>query len=144
MWFGKFLNTIREVIHLDPLSGINQEALSRLNPKKIYVENVRSILGISHKRAKSLCETAVRRGVFARGIEVLCPDSTVATSSDRESSLPTTVICLIAEGGNYEEREFSTISLDKITFYRLSDSTAYSAKRGAIENFDSAPASSDG
>jgi hypothetical protein len=122
MWFEKFLNTIREILHLDPLSGIDQEALSKLNPKKIYIENVRSILGVSHKHAKSLCEAAVRRGVFTRGIEVLCPDSTVVTSSDRESSLPATVICLIDESGNYEEREFSTSSLDKITFYRLDDS----------------------
>ncbi len=126
MWFEKFLNTIREVLHLDPLSGINQEALRRLNPKKIYVENVRSILGISHKRAESLCETAVRRGVFTRGVEVFCPDGTVVTSADRESGLPDNVTCWIDEDGNYEEREVSTNSLDKITFYRLNDSTTSS------------------
>lgn len=126
MWFEKFLNAIRDVLHLDPLSGINQEALSKLNPKKIYVENVRSILGISHKHAESLCEAAVRRGVFARGVEVFSPDGTVVTSADRESGLPDIVTCRIDEGGNYEEREIPTKSLDKITFYRLDDSTTSS------------------
>lgn len=124
MWFEKFLNTISEVLHLDPLSGIDQEALRGLNPNKIYVENVRSLLGVSHGRAEGLCEAAVRRGIFTRGIEVLCHDGTVAASAGCESDLPDIITCWINEGGDHEEREFSTSALDKITFYRFRGSSA--------------------
>jgi hypothetical protein len=118
--YKKFFRTISNLIPGDPLTG-KEESLSRLNPNKIYVENVRSLLDVSHQRAVSFCEIAVRQGWFSRHVEVLCPDGSVVTSAINETELPKTVRCWKEENGNLEEVELDTDSLQKVTFYRLSD-----------------------
>ncbi len=120
MWLAKFLDITSNLLQPDPIAGI-EEALARLNPDKIYVENVRSVLGISHKRAVGVCETAVRHGLFKRGVEVLCPDGSVGVSASREEDLPSSVNCWTQEVGGYEEKTFPTDTLQKITFYQLDD-----------------------
>ena len=123
MWLEKFLKTISQLIPINPLSGIG-DALARLNPDKIYVENVRSVLKTSHARALKICETAVRQGFFSRGVEVLCPNGRVAASADIEANLPPTVFCWQEEDGHYEEIELPTSELQKLTFYRLNEREA--------------------
>lgn len=102
MWLSEFWQRIREL--LPP--GIPESAaaeLAALNPDRIYLENVRSILGVSSARAKNVCDTAVRRGVFIRRFQVLCPDGTVAITADRESDLPQVVRCW------HDEEEFEMV-----------------------------------
>src|SRR5687768_6484498 len=123
MWLTRFLDITSRLVPSDPLAGIGQE-LTRLNPDKIYVENVRSLLGISHRSALGICETAVRQGLFTRGVEVLCPDGSVAVSASREEDLPPTVKCWSQEEGHYQETVLPTKTLQKITFYRLDDERA--------------------
>lgn len=95
--------------------------LASLNPDKFYVENVRSILGVSYAAAVGICETAVRQGLFERRVEVVCPDGAVAASADVEAHLPETVRCWHEAEGHLEAEELPTNSLEKKTFYRLND-----------------------
>lgn len=123
MWLTKFLDIIGNVLPTNPLSG-EEDALARLNPDKIYLENVRSVLGVSHKKALEICERAARQGFFRRGVEVLCPDGAVAASADIESNLPPTVHCWMEQDGNFEEVDLPTETLRKVAFYRLDDQNA--------------------
>ncbi len=122
MWFEKFLDIISRYFSFNLLAGI-EEKLAELNPDKIYVENVRSILGVSHPAAVRICETAVRQGVFEQGIEVLGPDGTVALTAKHAEELPLTVHCWAEENGRFEEIELPIESLKKTTFYRLNDAS---------------------
>jgi hypothetical protein len=133
MWIlslEKFFDTISRFFPGDPLSG-KEEAIARLNPDKIYLENVRSVLGVSTARAAKFCESAVRQGLFKRAVEVVCPDGAVAASAETEAELPKTVRCWAGERGNLEELEMETSTLPKITFYRLNDKSASQLFRSA-------------
>ena len=123
MWLTRFLDIISRDTPANPLSGI-EDAVAKLNPDKIYVENVRSVLGVSYPAAVKICETAVRQGLFNRGIEVLCPDGSVAVSAPTENELPPTVHCWTQEGGNYEEITLATDALRKVAFYKLNDESS--------------------
>ena len=124
MWLEKFLDIISRFLPFDSTSGI-EEALARLNPDKFYLENVRSVLGVSDQRALQICESAVRQGFLKRRVEVLCPDGSAAASSDTEAGLPPIVRCWREEDGHYEEVELPTNVLQKISFYQLNESTAH-------------------
>lgn len=119
MLFQRFLNTISNVIP-ERLMG-DMDALSKLNPDKFYVENVRAVLGVSTGTAQRLCDTAVRQGTFRRFVEVVCPDGSVAASADSEAQLPETVTCWSEHNGHYDEITMPTRDLTKTVFYRLSD-----------------------
>jgi hypothetical protein len=119
----KLFQIINKAIPSPALSEEEARQLARLNPEKFYVENVRSILGVSHNSAKRICETAVRQGVFERRIEVRCPDGSVAASAESEAGLPQTVRCVHQEEQHFEEEELPVRDLEKVTFYRLNDTS---------------------
>jgi hypothetical protein len=114
------LERISSLLPDGALTG-NPEALTRLNPNKIYLENVRSVLGVSSKSAQRICDTAVRQGVFRKYVEVVCPDGAAAASAQSERDLPETVRCWKEEDGNFEEVYIPTRELSKTVFYRLND-----------------------
>ena len=66
----KLFQIISNIAPSPKLSEKEAEMLARLNPDKFYIENVRSILGVSHAAAAQICEAAVRQGVFERHVEV--------------------------------------------------------------------------
>jgi hypothetical protein len=117
--FQRFLARISEFVP-DRLAG-DSEALSRLNPDKFYLENVRSVLGVSSGTAQRICDAAVRQGAFQKRIEVVCPNGAVAASAADEEGLPETVRCWAEDGGGIEETYFETSALSKTVFYRLND-----------------------
>jgi hypothetical protein len=128
MWFKRLLNTISEnladtqlaVYLIKTLEDSKRlKALSRLNPEKIYIENIRSVFGVSYRIAKLLCETAVRQGMLSRSVEVLCPDDRVAATANSEEELPPTVNCTLLEDGVYEEKEYTAKELRKRTYYKF-------------------------
>ena len=120
MWFEKFLNIIRRYFPVNPLAGI-EDHIAELRPEKIYVENVRSILGVSQPTALQICETAVRQGVFDRKIEILSPDGSVAWIGNNPEDVPPTLPVWIDEDGHLEEANVPTTKLKKNSFYRLHD-----------------------
>jgi hypothetical protein len=121
--FQKFFETISSLIPNSTLIG-NPEALSKLNPNKIYPENVRTILGVSSASAVRICETAVRQGVFRKCVEVVRPDGAIAASAETESQLPKTVRFFREDRGDYEEVCMPTREMKKNIFYRLTDEAA--------------------
>ena len=113
----RFFRTIDRIGAIQPPA---LDALARLNPEKFYLENVRSVLGVSHSRALEICEAAVRQGVFQAGVEVACPDGSVAATADDESELPESIHCWTDDSdGHCEEIEVPTASCRKTRFYRL-------------------------
>ena len=136
MWLEKFLDTIRRVLPTNPLAG-KEEALAKLEPDKIYPENVRSLLGVSKEEAIRICETAVRQGLFSRAVEVLCPNGSAAASAGSEEQLPETVSCWQETDGHVEEVSFLTTALRKETFYRLNErrpeSTSFRAGAASLQ-----------
>lgn len=124
----RLFQIISKITPTPRLSEKEAEMLAKLNPDKFYVENVRSILGVSNAVAVQICETAVRQGVFERRVEVICPDGSVAASAETESALPETVRCWHEEDGLVESERLPTKQLEKAAFYRLheeSDSVPY-------------------
>jgi len=116
--FGRFLKTISDA--LPPSLVLNLEALEALDPDKIYVENVRSILRVSHGLALRICELAVRQGLFSKFVAVQCPDGSEAAHASAEDGLPPTVICNKEDDdGFFHEVTLPTNTLPKVTFYRL-------------------------
>jgi len=112
------LSAIAEAFPSDPVAG-KESAIAKLNPDKIYLENVRSALGVSASKARLFCETAVRRGVFSKRVEVICPDGSVAVSARNESELPEVVRCWQEDGGEYIQVELATKDLRKVFFYQM-------------------------
>src|SRR5690242_18041624 len=103
------------------LSESEAELLTRLNPDKFYVENVRSILNTSYSNALRILETGVRQGVFLKGIEVRCPDGAVAVTAEKETDLPKQVRCWIQHDGHLEPEMLPTENLEKAFYYRLNE-----------------------
>jgi hypothetical protein len=118
MLFTRFLNIINSIFP-PSLSPNLIENLSRLNPDKFYLENVRSVLNVPYNKAKSICEEAVKQGIVKECVEVLCPDGSVAKSAENELDLPKIVQCWEEIDGDYEEKEYETLSLEKQTYYRF-------------------------
>jgi hypothetical protein len=118
--FEKFFSAISKLFPQEFMLG-NLDKLAKLDPDRIYVENVRSILDVSHLAAVRLCEAAVRQGVFLKFVEVACPDGAVAASAPSEDALPETVRCYVETDGFIEQVELPTARLQKTVFYRLAD-----------------------
>jgi hypothetical protein len=124
MFFEGFWRAISNLVP-DRLALGDLDALARLNPEKIYVENVRAVLRLSHGAAVTICESAVRQGLFARGVEVVCPDGSVPASATTEAALPSEVSCWAEEDGDMIEQRYATRDLRKVVFYRLVDAAPH-------------------
>lgn len=118
-FFERFSKTIIKFVPPSALSQADVERLEALDPDKFYVENVRSILGISTWQARVICESGVRQRLFDRGVEVRCPDGSVAAQAENESELPETVECYVEHEGHLEVEELPTHNMKRNTFYRL-------------------------
>ena len=114
----KFFDAITSLFQVDPVRG-KEAAIASLDPEKIYLENVRSVLGVSTTAARRICDTAVRRGLFQSRVEVVCPDGTVAKVADSEDELPETLNCWVEQGGEFSQVEHRTEALTKVVFYRF-------------------------
>jgi hypothetical protein len=98
------------------------QTIKKLDPSRIYVENVRSIYNISSVRARVLCEMAVRDNVFQRKIGLICPNSDcgrIIAQYDSYDDIPATVTCELCEMDDTKESIFDTADLEKIEFYQL-------------------------
>lgn len=120
MLFQRFLGAISNLLPERAFLG-NPEALAKLNTEKFYVENVRSILGVSSRSAERIIETGVRQGIFQRRIEVVRPDGSVAIAVESEGEIPEIVRWWKEEDGNYEEVVVATRDLSRNVFYCMTD-----------------------
>ena len=58
MWSKRFSTTIRRFVRGALPQPLDFEELRRLDTSRIYVENVRALLGVSHKAAQDICDVA--------------------------------------------------------------------------------------
>jgi hypothetical protein len=115
----RFLDVISKYVPGDPFMGGNPAQVAKLNPNKIYVENVRAAMRTSTKRAQLYCDTAVRQGIFECFVEAIAPDDSVVASAPTEQELPPTVHRWVEQNGAVEEVTLQTVELPKRIFYRL-------------------------
>lgn len=116
--FEEFLRRIsRRFSKLVPASKIAQ--MMQLDPNRIYVENVRSILGSPSWLARFICELGVRRGVFEKKVQVLCPDGAAVLTASSADEVPTTVLCWEESDGDWTQTSFESANLQKLEFYSL-------------------------
>lgn len=97
------------------------QTISNIDPGKIYVENIRSIMNVSQIKARTLCEMAVQQNLFVRKIGVVCPnDGRIIDEYDNEEQIPNFISCHICEIES-KESTFNTSNLKRIVFYKLRD-----------------------
>lgn len=102
------------------INKINK-ALEKLNPDRIYVENMRYLLGTSNRIAKLVCNIAVRKGYFEKYYALECKNEDcrrIIGSYKKISEIPEVVTCLTCEEDGEFESQFSTRELNKIPFYK--------------------------
>ena len=97
--------------------------LSRTDPDRIYVENIRSFFSIPKSWASFFCELAVREGVFGKKVGVLCGNDDcrrIILTVDDSADAPATLVCEVCEALDVPaEGTFETKNLDQISFYHL-------------------------
>jgi hypothetical protein len=101
------------------------DTISKLEPERIYVENVRSITKLPTFLAKGLCEMAVSDGYFTKHIGVICPNENckrIVKVIDFDEEVPSKLCCEVceAEGLDYE---FNSSQCETVLFYRLEEAT---------------------
>jgi len=72
------------------------EQITSMNPKKIYVENIRAIFGLPRSVAKFLCEAAVKEGSFIKKYAVTCPNDNcekLIKSYNSKKEIPESIVC---------------------------------------------------
>jgi hypothetical protein len=114
-WYERFSQKISDFVAPSEGTQATAVALSQLNPDHIEIENVRSLLNVSYRAARKVCETAVRRGVFVQRIAIICPDDSVALVVRHSDPVPETVRCW--QDG--EPIELPTSSLERREFFVL-------------------------
>jgi hypothetical protein len=96
------------------------QTINQVDPGKIYVENIRSILKTSQFRARLICEQAVIDNLFLKKIGVICPScDRIVASYFEEDNIPETHICELCEMEEKDEFMFRTVNMDQIIFYQL-------------------------
>lgn len=96
------------------------EQIRETDPDRIYVENVRSFFGMTTRLARTLCELAVKEGVFERRVAAICPnDARVITTYPSQKEIPERLKCLTCELNEAERYEFDAAELKFETYYKL-------------------------
>tara|TARA_R100001369_G_scaffold66119_1_gene93267 strand:+ start:32 stop:379 length:348 start_codon:yes stop_codon:yes gene_type:complete len=97
------------------------KALEELNPDRIYVENMRYLLGTSSRIARLVCNIAVRKGHFEKYYAIECKNENcrrIIGSYKNLSEIPDKVTCFLCEEDGEKESQFSTKELNIIPFYK--------------------------
>ena len=96
------------------------EQIRKTDPDRIYVENVRSFFGMTTPLARTLCELAVKEGVFERRVAAICPtDHRVITTYTSKKEIPERLKCTTCELNEEEKYEFDDAELKLETYYKL-------------------------
>lgn len=96
------------------------QAIKGVDPGKIEVENVRSILDVSRFNARFICELGVTEGVFERRYGFVCPnEGRLIADFGEYDEIPEILTCHVCESDDQEQYVFDTASLKQIQFYRL-------------------------
>lgn len=120
MWLERFF----QLIDRSPL-GTAVEKRRRLleytgEPARIYVENVRSFFGVSHRVAQKMCDLAVRQGLFERCLAFLCPrdERVIFEACGPDAAAPSHLMCEVCEALE-EPSDFESTQCRRMPYYRL-------------------------
>lgn len=114
-----------QIIEKSPVGKFFESKLhliGKLNPDRIYVENIRAIYNLPTFAAKFFCEMAVVEGVFKKGIGVECLNSScerIILSVSSEKQIPQNLNCQNCEMLEMDRFEFDKSELHIITYYQL-------------------------
>jgi hypothetical protein len=99
-----------------------QHAFNELDPQRIYVENVRALLGVPTGIARTLCDMAVLQGWFVRYVGYRCPQCRKILASFPYVSQPPEkrFFCDICQLNEEDQFEFSLGEVKRVIFYGLS------------------------
>jgi len=95
-------------------------AVRKLNPKRIYVENIRAILNTNQRIAQFVCDIAVRLGYFEKHYSVECKNDScgkLIKTADSLEGLGRKLHCDICEDNHEELYEWSIEQLNVFIYY---------------------------
>tara|TARA_R110002020_G_scaffold435662_5_gene645855 strand:+ start:450 stop:797 length:348 start_codon:yes stop_codon:yes gene_type:complete len=98
-----------------------ESALLDLDPDRIYVENIRHLLGTNTRIAKWICKIAVKKGYFEVFYAVECPNEScnrIIKSYSSINDIPNKVTCALCKDENLEDSTFDKKSLNIIPYYK--------------------------
>lgn len=96
------------------------EIISQTDPERIYIEQVRSFLGLNAWLATLLCEMAVKDRLFKKRYAIECPKCRrVIKSVKHKSELPSIVTCDTCQLLEKEKCEYLKDEILLIPFYQL-------------------------
>jgi len=97
------------------------QAIKNVDPGKIQVENVRSVLNTSRRSAEIICEYGVQEGVFEKRVGFICPNEgkIIADFPYYEKNLPEFLTCNTCENSDVEPCVFRITDLEYVKFYKL-------------------------
>jgi len=120
MSLHKFLNLIEHTPGIGPFVANREKLVEDTDPDRIYVENIRAFFGIPFRFAEFLCDLAVRQGVFARKIGLICPQcGKMLLSVDSEDDVPEQILCDVCEIDERDQYIFDSAELTRLPFYQL-------------------------
>lgn len=97
------------------------KVMRELNPDRIYVENMRHLLGVNHTIAKWVCEIAVRKGYLRKCIGLICENENcnrIIEAYDDPANIPEYITCDLCKEDLATEYRFQSKILKKIEFYK--------------------------
>lgn len=103
---------------LDSYAKIVEE----LNPDRIYVENVRSLLKVPARIAQFICNLAVKSGDFRKRYGVVCPNDScqrIVLSVNNVKDIPDTIECESCDAEGNEHFSFNKNQVQVLEYYQL-------------------------
>lgn len=99
------------------------DLLEKINPDRIYVENIRAFFNIPTKMAKFLCEMATKDGTFKKRIGVFCPNedcNRLIIHYKHKDNIEDVIVCDTCQALERDNYEFKKNDIDINEFYQLS------------------------
>lgn len=121
MWLDK-LSTIIDRTPVGRWADRKADIVANTDPDRIHVESVREFFGVSRTMAETLCNLAVREGLFEKRVAVYCPNDecerVLATFAPNEK-LPKEYYCELCEVMGREQFRFSRDEVKIKEYYKL-------------------------
>jgi len=102
------------------------KSIEVLDPDRIYVENMRSVLNTNTRIAKIVCNLAVRKGYFKKFYAIQCRNEScgrVIESFESLEGIPSEISCYICKDDGAELSTFKKEDLIIVPYYKYIEGT---------------------
>ena len=120
MSLEKFLNIIDRTA-VGAAVERRKELIEKTDPKRIYVENIRSFFHFPRWLAKALLELAVRQGALEKRVGIICPNDDRLIADFAPGEEPADIHCIVCEMKGEDQSTFDLPRCKKMEFYRTKD-----------------------